>query len=63
MLGYLSGKMFGSKIARAIRKEGDSVGVGRYTPQPVPVLWPAPTLSPSFLMAQAIFEPNLFPDK
>ena len=27
----------------------------------VPVLGPAPTLSPSFRMAQAIFEPNLFP--
>jgi hypothetical protein len=28
--------------------------VGRYPPQPVSVLGPAPTLSPSFLMAQAI---------
>ena len=35
--------------------------VGHYPPQPVSVLRPAPTLSPSFLMAQAIFEPNLFP--
>jgi hypothetical protein len=37
--------------------------VGRYTPQPVSVLGPVPTLSPSFLLAQAIFEPNLFPYK
>jgi len=35
--------------------------VGRYPPQLVSVLWPAPTLSPSFLLAQAIFKPNLFP--
>jgi len=27
----------------------------------VSLLWPAPTLSPSFLLAQDIFEPNLFP--
>jgi hypothetical protein len=32
--------------------------MGSYPPQPVSVLWPAPTLSPSFLMAQAIFEPT-----
>jgi hypothetical protein len=37
--------------------------VGRYTPQPVSVLRPATTLSPSSLLAQAIFEPNLFPYK
>ena len=35
--------------------------VGRNPPQPVSLLGPAPTLSPSFLLAQAIFEPNLFP--
>jgi len=35
--------------------------VGRYHPQPVSVLRPTPTLSPSFLLAQAIFEQNLFP--
>ena len=35
--------------------------VGRYPPQPVSVFWPAPTLSPTFLMAQAIFKPNPFP--
>jgi len=34
-----------------------------YPPQPVSVLGPAPTLSPSFLLAQAIFKPNLFPYK
>jgi len=34
--------------------------VGCYPPQPVSVLGLAPTLSPSFLLAQAIFEPNLF---
>ena len=34
--------------------------MGRYPPQPVSVLGPATTLSPSFLLAQAIFEPNLF---
>jgi hypothetical protein len=34
-----------------------------YPPQPVSVFEPAPTLSPSFLLAQAIFEPNLFPYK
>ena len=37
--------------------------VGRYPPQPVSVLGPTPTLSPSFLLAQAIFEPNIFPYK
>jgi len=37
--------------------------VGRYTPQPVSVLRSAPTLAPSFLFAQAVFEPNLFPYK
>jgi len=35
--------------------------VGRYPPQPVSVLGPIPTLSPSVQLAQAIFEPNLFP--
>ena len=34
--------------------------VGHCPPQPVSVLGPAPTLSPSFLLAQTIFEPNLF---
>jgi hypothetical protein len=28
---------------------------------PVPVLGPAPNLSPSFLLVQAIFKPNLYP--
>jgi len=37
--------------------------VGRYPPQHVSVLTPAPTLSPSFLLVKAIFEPNLFPYK
>jgi len=37
--------------------------VGHYPPQPVSVLWTAPNLSPSFLSAQAIFEPNFFPYK
>ena len=37
--------------------------VGRYPPQPVSLLGPAPTLSPSYRLAQAIFEPNLFPYK
>jgi hypothetical protein len=37
--------------------------VGRYPPQPVSVLEPSTALSPSFLLAQAIFEPNLFPYK
>ena len=32
--------------------------MGRYPPQPVSVLGPAPTLSPFFLLAQAIFESN-----
>jgi hypothetical protein len=36
---------------------------GRYLPQPVSVLGPAPTLSPSFLLVRAIFEPNLSPYK
>jgi len=35
--------------------------VGRYPPQTVYVLGPAPTLSPSFLLTQATFEPNLSP--
>jgi hypothetical protein len=34
--------------------------VGRYTPQLFSVLGRAPTLSPSFLLAQTIFELNLF---
>jgi len=34
--------------------------VGRYPPQPVSVLRHAPTLSTSFLLAQAVFEPNPF---
>ena len=33
---------------------------GSCPPQPVSLLGPAPTLSPSFRLAQAIFEPNLF---
>jgi hypothetical protein len=37
-----------------------SIYVGHHPPEPVLVLWPAPTLSPSFLMAQAIFGPKLF---
>ena len=37
--------------------------VGRYLPQPVSVLGPATILSPSFLLVQAIFGPNLFPYK
>jgi len=52
MLEYLCGKRFGLKIAWANRKECDRVGAG-----------PAPTLSPFFLLAQAIFKPNLFPYK
>jgi len=38
----------------------EDVGVGRYPPQPVSVLRPTTTLSPSFLLAQAIFERNPF---
>jgi len=37
--------------------------VGRCPPQPVSLLGPACTLSPSFQLAQAFFEPNLFPFK
>jgi len=33
--------------------------VGCYLPQPVSVLGPTPNLSPSFLLARDIFEPNL----
>jgi len=36
---------------------------GHCSPQPVSLLRPAPTLSPSFRLAQAIFVPNLFPYK
>ena len=39
-VGVSIGRRFGSKIARANRKEGDGI---------------------SFLLAQAIFEPNLLP--
>ena len=37
--------------------------VGRCPPQSTSLLRPAPTLSPSFHLAPAIFEPNLFPYK
>jgi len=37
--------------------------VGRCHPQPVSLLRLAPTLSPYFQLAQAIFEPNLYPYK
>jgi len=37
--------------------------VGRYPSRPVSVLGPTTTLSPSFLLVQNIFEPNLFPDE
>jgi len=45
-----------------VKETGRTSGlhVGRYPPQPVSVLGPILTLSPSFLLAQAIFEPNLF---
>jgi len=36
--------------------------VRRYPPLPaVRIAGPTPTLSPSFLLAEAIFEPNIFP--
>ena len=35
--------------------------VGHYSPQPVSLPGPTPTLSPSFLLAQAVLVPNLFP--
>ena len=37
--------------------------VGYYPPLPVSLLGPAPTLSPFFQLAQAIFEPDFFPYK
>jgi len=37
--------------------------VGCYPSQPVLLLRSTPTLSPSFRLAQAIFEPNFFPYK
>jgi hypothetical protein len=37
--------------------------VCRYPQQPVYVLGPVSTLSPSFLSAQAIYEPDVFPYK
>jgi hypothetical protein len=37
--------------------------LGLYLPKPVSVLGPATNLSPSLLLVQAIFEPNLFPYK
>jgi hypothetical protein len=73
MLRYSYGKGVGSKIAWASSKEGDRVGVGPGAeqvvegndshggPWPPCESLPAPTLSPSFLLAQAIFEPNPFP--
>jgi hypothetical protein len=56
--GIHTGKMFGSKIAWASRKEGDRVGVGPDADQVA--LHLHPTLSPSFLLTQAVFEPYLF---
>jgi len=64
MSGYPYGRRFGSKIARADRKEGNGVGVGPATEQSsttCSVTGPTPTPSPSFLLAQAIFKPNLLP--
>jgi hypothetical protein len=37
--------------------------VGCYPPQSVSLLGPAPTLSPSIILAQVIFKQNLFPYK
>ena len=42
------GKVLAQKTARANRKEGDGIGAS------------LPLLSPSFLLARAIFEPNPF---
>jgi hypothetical protein len=36
--------------------------VGRCPPRPVSLFWPAPTPSPSFWLAQAVFEPNVLPN-
>jgi len=47
----------------SFRIHAHGLHVGRYPPQPVSVLGPTPTLSPSFLMTQAIFKPKLFPYK
>jgi len=44
-----------------LHKPARGFHVGRYPPQPVSVLRSAPTLSPLFLLAQAIFDPKLFP--
>jgi hypothetical protein len=60
MLEYLYGKRFGSKTALANRKEGDRLRAGTSTETGC---GPAPNLSPSFLLAKAVFEPNLFPYK
>jgi hypothetical protein len=40
-----------------------SLHLGRFPPQPVSLLGPSPTLSTSFRLAQAIFEPAPFPCK
>jgi len=49
------GKKSGSKIAGA-----RGLHAGRYPPQPVSAVGPSTTLSPSFLLAQTIFEANIF---
>ena len=49
------------RITFTLRTHG--LHVGCCPPQPVSLLRPAPTLSPPFWLAQAIFEPNLFPYK
>ena len=54
---------FGVLIREKVWLENSLLLVTRYPPQPVSVLGPSTTLSPPFLLAQAIFEPKRFPYK
>jgi len=64
-IGRVSGQAMGWLRSNycVLHMHARGLRVGRYPPQPFSVLGPAPTMSPSFLLAQAIFELNLFPYK
>jgi hypothetical protein len=50
-------------VLNLLRTRTCGLHVGRCLPQTVSLLGPAPTLSPSFWLAQVIFKLNIFPYK